>query len=352
MTSAPHPSVARSTADNAHAQRPEFGAVRRGAGDSEHDFSRQVDDAQRSREGSHRREDTQPAKDRPRTARHAGPKDAPDSQNQTTSADSAPETTPEATQVAVLPNVALPMVAVAPPTATATPAASASAAAMPELGGAPRLPAPATESAAPDALALAQVDGATPAEPANVAQLVHEFASAAGDRTDATPAAPPPASTHVHAAPEKPAAPAPTPQEASPTLAHERSGEILRQLRMHLVPEQRLATIQLEPASLGRIAIRLAMRKGHVDAQLRVEQRDTLAVLMRHVPELRAALERQGIHSGAFDMQLGFQDRGADQHAPGEARPAVREHSAAPPAALRAALARSLVPSNGVDTYA
>jgi flagellar hook-length control protein FliK len=356
MTTAPQSASARVSADGAHAHPAEFGAKRRSPGEGDQEFARKVDDAQRLRESSHRRDDSQ-ATDKPRAARHAAPKDASKAaptgaENSASQPDAAAAPASDAAPAVFVASAAPPTFAVALPTPTPTATAPAAAIQPALITGAPQLAAASTQSEAPVELPATELASPLQGEPSNVAQLAHEFAAASSDRTDATPPAPPPSPAHTHAAAEKPAPPMPTPQEASPTLAHERAGEILRQLRMHLVPEQRLATIQLEPASLGRIAIRLALRKGHVDAELRVEQRDTLDVLIKHVPELRAALERQGIHSGAFDMQLGFQDRGADHHAPGETRSRVPEHSASPSPALRAALARSLAPSNGVDTYA
>jgi flagellar hook-length control protein FliK len=149
----------------------------------------------------------------------------------------------------------------------------------------------------------------------------------------------------------EPAAPArPTPQ----TLPPERAADILRQVRVHLAPGLRQATVRLEPATLGRVAIRIALREGRATTEVRAEQASTLEALERHVPELRAALEQQGIDAGEFDFGLGFEDGPSFEggFAPGSARtlrvpgpeaeqrdPSFPDHP-------------STIDASGVDTYA
>jgi hypothetical protein len=89
---------------------------------------------------------------------------------------------------------------------------------------------------------------------------------------------------------------------------------------------------------------------------VRAETHATLDLLGRHLPELRASLEQQGIHTQRFDLSLGFEGRGGrDPH--GEERRAGAPASSRtdPAAATRAEhepLRRALASLSGVDTYA
>jgi flagellar hook-length control protein FliK len=142
-----------------------------------------------------------------------------------------------------------------------------------------------------------------------------------------------------------------TPPPPAGALAQARAADVVQQVRLQLNTAQREATIQLDPPELGRIAIRLVVRKGRVDAELRVEERATLDVLARHVPELRAMLARDGMHSGSFDLALGFgesQKQSADQR---EQRPANSPPTELP-RGLQAMLATHLDRDAAVDTYA
>ncbi|HVS09989.1 MAG TPA: flagellar hook-length control protein FliK [Planctomycetota bacterium] len=168
----------------------------------------------------------------------------------------------------------------------------------------------------------------------------------------------------ARAVPQPPgiAAPETAPPEAQAaterTLSDERASDVLRQVRLHLAPRSGHATIQLEPASLGRISIRIALRRGRVSAELQAEKPATLSALERHVPELKAALARQGIESGEFELSLGFQDRPHAHTAREDRAQAGSRGPAQPPEPNpRAALAppqltRALAASLGVDTYA
>jgi flagellar hook-length control protein FliK len=158
---------------------------------------------------------------------------------------------------------------------------------------------------------------------------------------------------HTQAA-EKPNA-TNAPREA--VLSNQRAADVLRQVRMQIAPDMRHATLQLEPAELGRISIRIAMRGGEVHAEVRAEKRSTLDALERHAPELRAALERAGLATGQLALQLGLDDSRSQQGSQhesggaGNARTSFESGTAAP-RALQRALSRSLDNEHGVDTYA
>lgn len=177
---------------------------------------------------------------------------------------------------------------------------------------------------------------------------VRDFATAlesSAPRAAAAPRENPSAQETTRAAP----AHTPAPGEA------ERAADILRQMRVHFAPQMRSATIQLTPAELGRISIRLHLQDGELRAVVRAEKRETLDALARHVPELRATLEQQGIQARQFELQLGFQQQ--DTRQPGEQPAAPNSNgSHEPQSASRpeeARLARALaVRVGGIDTYA
>lgn len=100
---------------------------------------------------------------------------------------------------------------------------------------------------------------------------------------------------------------APEPTEAQEA---QRSSQILKQLRMHLHPGLRSATIQLAPAHLGRLSIRVRVEGGEVHATVRAESEEALAVLQKHVPELEAAFADQGFADMGFEFVLDQQTSG------------------------------------------
>jgi hypothetical protein len=95
-----------------------------------------------------------------------------------------------------------------------------------------------------------------------------------------------------------------------------------------------------------------------VTAELRAEQPETLSVLERHVPELRAALAEQGLVADEFTLDLGFEQPAGE---PGSGResgsgstraPAPESAGSAVVEAARSRLAGRLRNELGVDTYA
>jgi len=73
---------------------------------------------------------------------------------------------------------------------------------------------------------------------------------------------------------------------------------------MHLHPGLRSATLQLAPAELGRLSIRIRVDDERVHAVLRVESKETLHALERNLPELEAAFADQGFKDMHLEMQL------------------------------------------------
>lgn len=196
------------------------------------------------------------------------------------------------------------------------------------------------------------------AEPAALPELPVEPAGATR-REGAAPGSPQATTSIASEAQRAPQAapqaqPAATPAEAQPTL--EQADAVLRQIKLQVTPELRQATIQLEPASLGRLSIRIEVGRERVRAEVSVENAGTLAALERHAPELRAALAAGGLGEAELHLSLAQEGEGFDGHAHGRgrARPGRAANPAQddPPAALRAALATSLVSEDHVDTYA
>lgn len=141
-----------------------------------------------------------------------------------------------------------------------------------------------------------------------------------------------------------------------PTLADaQRAAEVLRQVRLQLVPELKSAVIQLAPAELGRVSIELEIDRDQVTARVRAEQPEALGALQRHLPELRAALARQGLETQHIEFALGFQDgqrgRETQQSSRRSARAANEIEATDNVVHASAPLARALA-AGGVDTYA
>lgn len=143
----------------------------------------------------------------------------------------------------------------------------------------------------------------------------------------------------------------PTAEQAEAQEAR-RATQVLQQVRMHLHPGLRSATVQLHPAELGRLAIRVSVEESGVLARVSAESEEALAVLQRHVPELEAAFADQGFGELEFEFVLD-QESGSQSGTPAEGRDVSQElerrleadpdHQNPPRAASNGV---------GVDTYA
>lgn len=172
-------------------------------------------------------------------------------------------------------------------------------------------------------------------------------------------AGPAPAGTTPAALAEAPSTPLPEGPLAQHDL--ERAGAILQQVKVALSPALREAVIHLRPAELGRIAIKFTIVDGRASAVVRAESVEALDVLNRHLPELRASLEQQGLKADDFDIGLGFSgDRqgGGLFAGGGGAESDSRPTSGARPdprptrGVDRSTLAKALAGAVGVDLYA
>ncbi|MEO0650123.1 MAG: flagellar hook-length control protein FliK [Planctomycetota bacterium] len=139
-----------------------------------------------------------------------------------------------------------------------------------------------------------------------------------------------------------------------PTPDLRRAAEVLDQLKAAIRPGLRRAVVQLEPGDLGTVTIRIAVARGSVSGRIEVERPETLELVERHAPELRAALADAGLEVGELDVALG-RDSGASN--PGEAadgqRPAGSQRApAAEPTEHRSSPRPTRLDPDGVDFYA
>ena len=234
--------------------------------------------------------------------------------------------------------------AAAAPTASAAPAGDAGTALRPTAEAADGgEPGPGEGQARP----AARPEGPEAARAGESARPAAEPAPSAADGRQA-PGAP----RAVEAARSPAQSPPPAPPAGAPDAA-EHAAAILNQVRLRMLPGAREATLQLEPARLGRLSIRLELRRGVTRAEVVVDEAATLEVLARHEPELRAALADAGFQGvevelrQAGDGELGR--RHAERGRPSGAHAPRRE---APPGELVRAVAARLAPNQGVDTYA
>jgi flagellar hook-length control protein FliK len=125
---------------------------------------------------------------------------------------------------------------------------------------------------------------------------------------------------------------------------------------VHLQANTRSAVIQLSPPELGMLMIQIRMEEDKLRAVVRAERPEALEALNRHLPELRATLQQQGLQANDIHLELGL---GSREQAREEAllqaqsqgsRRDARSGSASTQSAL---LARILSPRiGGVDLYA
>jgi flagellar hook-length control protein FliK len=101
-------------------------------------------------------------------------------------------------------------------------------------------------------------------------------------------------------------------REAAPTPEREQASDILKQVRLHLSPETRSATVNLKPAELGRVSIRIVVDGDQIQALVRAESPEALAALEQYMPELQAALGDRGFQEADIDLSLGFEGEDSD----------------------------------------
>ncbi|MHC4262585.1 MAG: flagellar hook-length control protein FliK [Planctomycetota bacterium] len=150
--------------------------------------------------------------------------------------------------------------------------------------------------------------------------------------------------------PTRTAAPAP---RRAPDV--ERAAQVLEQLRAAIKPGLRNAVVRLDPGELGSVTIRLAVQRGGVQGRIEVESRETLELLERHAPELRAALDSVGLEVGDLELQLTGGSAGRAPHETQRAETGSRRRATAETddsASIRPLTARTQLSDDAIDYYA
>ena len=94
------------------------------------------------------------------------------------------------------------------------------------------------------------------------------------------------------------------PREAPTPADVKRAEAVLRQLRASVQAGARDAIVELRPSELGRISVHLRVEAGSIEATMRADRVETLAILEAHLPELRAWLSQDGLDVREVDLAL------------------------------------------------
>jgi flagellar hook-length control protein FliK len=102
-------------------------------------------------------------------------------------------------------------------------------------------------------------------------------------------------------------------------------------------------TVQLDPADLGRVELRIRLQDDVVHVHVGAHERPTAELVRHHVDDLRTALEAAGVATGGIDV--GQQQLGPRQHAD---RPTFAP-TAQPDAPARPLVRPTIVSDRAVD---
>ncbi|MBI1382956.1 MAG: hypothetical protein GC161_17945 [Planctomycetaceae bacterium] len=132
---------------------------------------------------------------------------------------------------------------------------------------------------------------------------------------------------------------------------------VLEQVQAELRPNLRQALVVLEPADLGRVAVRVRMGAEGLTATLRAESPETRELLERHLPELRASFEAAGLAVNEITVELdgrsgGEHMAGSGRESQPPARPQSGSHRAESPNEPTPNHRPSASADGSVDTYA
>lgn len=113
------------------------------------------------------------------------------------------------------------------------------------------------------------------------------------------------------------------------------------------------ARLQLNPAELGPVAVRITVDGDRAQVHLAVDHATTLQVLDQALPSLAAALRDQGLTlSGGGVFQQSRQQNARDEGNPGAQPPWMRGRTGADEPAAEPAAVRRVVHRGGLDVYA
>ncbi|MEZ6020243.1 MAG: flagellar hook-length control protein FliK [Planctomycetota bacterium] len=93
-------------------------------------------------------------------------------------------------------------------------------------------------------------------------------------------------------------------------LGHQEA--VLGQIQARIQPGMQRATLRLNPEELGRVSIDLQVEKGEVRAELRVESKEALSILQRHLPELREMFAQAELELTELNLSLGSGEQSHD----------------------------------------
>lgn len=177
--------------------------------------------------------------------------------------------------------------------------------ASPSGSHAPATPAANVQAAAPSAPSAPRQTSAPAAPPASGPAP----AAPAGHQAGGQPQSADPGLEQRERTQSAPKAPTPARDFAAEYLVNreaalDRQASILRQLQGQLRPGAREVSLQLSPAALGRIDLRVALKDGRLTAVVRASSPEALDALENQLPELTANLEAQGLEVDEYDLAL------------------------------------------------
>ncbi len=93
----------------------------------------------------------------------------------------------------------------------------------------------------------------------------------------------------------------------------ERAESILNQVRVSITTSARSTVVHLNPSSLGSIEVRMRVERGEVHARILADRPETLNLLERHLPEMRAIVARSGVQPEGLELSMSFgEERSGD----------------------------------------
>jgi flagellar hook-length control protein FliK len=110
--------------------------------------------------------------------------------------------------------------------------------------------------------------------------------------------------------------------------------------------------LRLDPPTLGTVRIEASLDGRELTLRIRAEDAGARELLEQGLPQLRRALEQEGISPGRVSVQLSLEaDTRQPAHGAPFQRPALLEAAGPPPAAPAPRAARSVVSATGIDLW-
>jgi hypothetical protein len=90
------------------------------------------------------------------------------------------------------------------------------------------------------------------------------------------------------------------------------SEAILNQIQARIQPSMNRAVLRLSPESLGRVAVEVTVAGGEVRAEMRVESAESLQVIQKYIPELKAMFAQADMELSELNLELDSDGSGFD----------------------------------------